>query len=268
MSNADAVSPFAGSPIATPGGLIPEGMFPSGYVRKAIGDATVVAHGSVLTYFEEMLYRHPTLYAWALAQPRKRPMQGRATAWAVPLPDAEVTVVVRHSTHGGLLAPLTKDLFRNPRAADELRRSWTMRHVGIPTPRILGYAQYPVLGGQFSRADVITREIPDSADLASVLTADDRRFDVTACIEAAVTLLQRLARTWAYHPDLNLKNILLAPSAGGEPVAYALDVDTLRFAEKHAQWMNTARLLRSARKLMKMSPAPGIAELITRLASA
>ncbi|MES3033394.1 MAG: lipopolysaccharide kinase InaA family protein [Gemmatimonadota bacterium] len=265
MSNADTLSPFAGSPIGTRGGLIPEGMFPSGYARKAIGNATVVAHGSVLPYFEEMLYRHPTLYAWAASQTRKRPMQGRTVAWAVPLPDSEVTVVVRHSTHGGLLAPVTKDVFRNPRAADELRRSWTMRHVGIPTPRILGYAQYPLLGGQFSRADVITREVPDSADLARVLTTDDARFPHEACINATLTLLHRLARTWAYHPDLNLKNILLTPYQGGEPTAYALDVDVLRFAEKNAEWMNVARLMRSARKHLETSGAPGIAALIERL---
>ena len=265
MSTTDAVSPFAGSPIASPGGLIPDGMFPSGYVRKLIGDTTVVAHGSVLTYFEEMLHRHATLYAWAEAQPRKRAMQGRTTAWAVALPEVDVGVVVRHSTHGGLLAPVTKDVFRNPRAPDELRRSWTMRHVGIPTPRILGYALYPLLGGQFSRADVVTREVPDSADLERVLTADEPRFDRTACIDATVTLLRRLARTWAYHPDLNLKNVLLSPSEGAEPIAYALDVDTLRFAEKHAEWMNVARLLRSARKHVAASGAPGIASLIERL---
>jgi 3-deoxy-D-manno-octulosonic acid kinase len=265
VNPADAVSPFAGSPIATPGGLIPEGMLPSGYQRKLIRDAIVVAHGSVMVYFEEMLYDHTTLYGWAAAQKSKRAMQGRTTAWAVPLPDVEVGVVVRHSTHGGMLAGITKDVFRNPRAQDELRISWTMRHVGIPTPRILGYALYPTMGGQFFRADVVTREISDSADLERVLTAGDKRFDQQKCLDATTTLLRRLARTWAYHPDLNLKNVLLAPSESGDPIAYALDVDTLRFAEKNAEWMNVQRLLRSARKRLGTSGAPGVAALIARL---
>ena len=265
MSTPDAVSPFAGSPIATAGGLIPDGMFPSGYARKVIGKATVVAHGSAMAYFDEMLDGHASLYDWAATQSRRRPLHGRTIAWAVPLPESEVVVVVRHSTHGGLLAPVTKDIFRNPRAPDELRISWTMRHVGIPTPRILGYALYPILGGQFSRADVVTLEIPESADLERVLTTDDTPFDRTACIDATITLLRRLARTWAYHPDLNLKNILLAPADRGEPIAYALDVDTMRFAEKNAEWMNVARLLRSARKRVETSAAPGIAALIERL---
>lgn len=240
-------------------------MLPSGYARKLIRDAIVVAHGSVMTYFEDMLTDHRTLYAWAEAQPDKRALQGRTTAWAVRLPDVDVGVVVRHSTHGGLLAGVTKDVFRNPRAQDELRLSWTMRHVGIPTPRILGYALYPTMGGQFFRADVVTREIGDSADLAHVLNAGVPAFDQAKCIDATLTLLRRLARTWAYHPDLNLKNVLLAPSESGDPIAYALDVDTLRFAEKNAEWMNVQRLLRSARKQNETSASPGVAALIARL---
>jgi len=265
VNAADAVSPFAGSPIATPGGLIPDGMLPSGYARKLIRDAIVVAHGSVMSYFEEMLHDHRTLHAWASVQKQRRAMYGRATAWAVPLPEVEVGVVVRHSTHGGLLAAITKDVFRNPRADDELRISWTMRHVGIPTPRILGYAMYPTLGGQFYRADVVTREIADSADLLKVLTTADHAFDRTQCIDATMTLLRRLASTWAYHPDLNLKNVLLAPSETGIPVAYVLDVDTLRFAEKNAEGMNVQRLVRSARKHNAKSGAPGLAALTARL---
>ena len=48
----DAVSPFAGSPIASPGGLIPAGMLPSGYTEKLVRDARVVAHGSTMLHFE------------------------------------------------------------------------------------------------------------------------------------------------------------------------------------------------------------------------
>ncbi len=265
MSATDAVSPFAGSPIATPGGLIPDGMLPSGYVRRLIGDATVVAHGTVMPYFEAMLDADRTLHAWAARQPGRRAMRGRTTAWAVQLPEIDVGVVVRHSAHGGLLARLTKDLFRNPRAEDELRISWTLRHVGIPTPRVLGYALYPALGGQFQRADVVTREIAGSADLDRVLTTEDPAFERVRCIDATITLLRRLARTTAYHPDLNLKNVLLAPSGNDDPVAYALDVDTLRFAEKNAERMNVQRLMRSARKQFAKSRAPGLAALIERL---
>lgn len=261
----DAVSPFAGSPIATAGGLIPAGMYPSGYTQKIIRDATIVSHGSTIQYFDAMFMAHRTLYQWAAAHPEARAMQGRHVAYAVPLPGADATVVVRHSNHGGILSRLTRDVFRSPRAADELRISWTLRHVGIPTPRVLGYALYPTLHGTLWRADVVTREITDGADLANVLSTDGGIYDHARSIEATVTLLRRLARTWAYHHDLNLKNILIVPDADGELIAYVIDVDTLRFAEKNAEWMNVARLIRSARKWLSNDGSPGFAQLIERL---
>lgn len=261
----DAVSPFAGSPIASPGGLIPDGMYPSGYTQKMVRDAIVVSHGSTMRYFDEMLMSHRTLYQWASAHLDARTMQGRHVAHAVPLPGVDATVVVRHSNHGGLLASITRDVFREPRAPNELRISWTLRHVGIPTPRVLGYALYPTMHGQLWRADVVTREITDGADLATVLRGDGEVFDLKKSIEATVVLLRRLARTWAFHPDLNVKNVLIAPDEEGEPMAYVLDVDTLRFAAKNAEWMNVARLLRSARKWLNADGSPGFATLIERL---
>ncbi len=261
----DAVSPFAGSPIASPGGLIPDGMYPSGYTQKMIRDATVVSHGATMRYFDDMLMEHRTLYRWAATHPEARSLQGRHVAYAVPLPGIDVSVVVRHSFHGGMLASLTRDVFITPRAADELRISWTLRHVGIPTPRVLGYAVYPTLHGKLWRADVVTREISESSDLAKVLSSETEGFDQVKAIEATVTLLRRLARTWAYHPDLNVKNILIAPDDEGELIAYVIDVDTLRFAEKNSEWMNVARLLRSARKWLDKEGHPGFAKLIERL---
>lgn len=261
----DAVSPFAGSPIATPGGLIPDGMYPSGYMEKRFRDARIVAHGGTMKYFDEMLMAHRTLYQWASTRPEARAMQGRHIAYAVPLPGMDVNVVVRHSNHGGLLSPLTRDVFREPRAPTELRISWTLRHVGIPTPRVLGYALYPTLHATLWRADVVTREITDGADLAKVLSGDGEEFDHAKSIAATIVLLRQLARTWAYHPDLNVKNILIAPDEQGDPMAYVLDVDTMRFAEKNAEWMNVARLLRSARKWLSRDGSPGFATLIERL---
>jgi hypothetical protein len=261
----DAVSPFAGSPIASAGGLIPDGMYPSGYTEKMIRDGTVVSHGSTMQYFDEMLMEHRTLYQWASVHPQARQMVGRHIAYAVPLPGVDATVVVRHSHHGGSLAAITRDVFRVPRAPHELRISWTLRHVGIPTPRVLGFALYPTLHGQLWRADVVTREITDGADLSTVLSSDSDSYDQTKSIAATITLLRQLARTWAYHPDLNVKNILIAPNEEGEPMAYVLDVDTLRFAEKNAEWMNVERLLRSARKWLNKDGSPGFATLIERL---
>lgn len=265
MTGHDTISPFAGSPISTKGGLIPDGMLPSGYSQRIIRDVTVVAHGSIMACFEEMLTEQPTMHAWAARQEGVRAMQGRIPAYAVTLPGVDVNVVVRHSAHGGLLAPITGDLFVSPRAAQELRISWSLRHVGIPTPRILGYALYPTMAGQLWRADVVTREVMGAADLATVLSREGGAFDGEHSIDAAVTLLRRLARTWAHHPDLNLKNVLIAPTETDTLIAYVLDVDTLQFAERNAESLNAARLLRSARKLRAMGGGPGLVTLIARL---
>ncbi|HYW51284.1 MAG TPA: lipopolysaccharide kinase InaA family protein [Gemmatimonadaceae bacterium] len=265
MQATDTISPFTGSPIATRGGLIPDGMYPSGYVQKLLREARVVAHGSTMPFFEEMLRRHATLHEWAAQQPERRGMQGRTTAWAVPLPDSDVRVVVRHSQHGGMLAKMTRDVFRAPRAPDELRISWTLRHVGIQTPRVLGYALYPAAGGALFRADVVTREIADSIDLQHAMAQEVRLYPHEACIEATLVLLRRLARTWAYHPDLNCRNVLLSRTPQREIIAHVLDVDTLRFAEKRAEVKNAQRLLRSAQKLLRAQASAGMKLLIARL---
>ena len=262
----DALSPFAGSPIASPGGLIPDGMYPSGYGMKLLRETRVIAHGSTMEYFEAILEDHPTVYAWAAKHPDRRDLSGRRAVYAVPLPGNEdVTVVVRHNEHGGLLRGLTRDVFRTPRAARELRISWTLRHVGIATPRVIGYAQYPLAGGQLWRADVVTREVPVSKDLAAMLSVTDTTVDHRPTLDAAITLLRRLARTWAFHPDLNVKNILISTELDGSITANVLDVDTLRFAEKNAEWMNVARLLRSAQKWRRRTGHAGFSALIERL---
>ena len=261
----DTISPFMGSPIATPLGLIPDGMLPSGYMQKELRDATVVAHGSTMPFFDEMMRAHRTLHAWASQQPTRRAMQGRQVAWSAPLPDSEVRAVVRHSHHGGMLASLTRDVFLVPRAPDELRISWTLRHVGIRTPRVLGYALYPLLAGQMFRADVVTQEVVHGVELLQALTTDVADFPRDACIEATLTLLRRLARIWAHHRDLNCKNILLATTETGEIVAYVLDVDTLRFADKQAESRNASRLLQSVRKLNATARSAGLTQLATRL---
>lgn len=265
MTLHDVVTPLAGSPIATKGGLIPDGMLPSGYTSGMVRDVTLVAHGSAMASFEEILNEKPTLHGWASHQKGARAMQGRHPAYAVTLPGLDANVVVRHSAHGGLLAGITRDLFTSPRAAQELRISWSLRHVGIPTPRVLGYALYPTMAGQLWRADVVTSEVINAADLATVLSAKRPTFDREKSVDAVLTLLRGLARAWAHHPDLNLRNVLIAEAKKGELLAYVLDVDTLRFAEKDAESLNAVRLLRSARKLHASGGGAGLTKLIARL---
>jgi hypothetical protein len=171
-----------------------------------------------------------TLHTWAAEQPGARPLRGRGAAYAVTL--GGEPVVVRHSRHGGLLAPITGDLFLAPtRAPYELDMSLRLRAAGVPTPEVVAYATYDI-NVFLQRADVVTREII-GREPSSPAEADG--------------LLGALARAGAVHPDLNMRNVLV-----GETTVYVLDVDRVYFlapSDPRVDQRNRARLTRSARKL-------------------
>jgi tRNA A-37 threonylcarbamoyl transferase component Bud32 len=171
-----------------------------------------------------------TLHGWAARTPNARPLRGRDIAYATVL--AGAPVVVRHSRHGGLLAPITQDLFLAPtRAPHELDVAIRLRAEGVPTPEIVAYATYTVIPG-IERADVVTREVA-GRELASP--------------EEAETLIQAMSRAGAVHPDLNMRNVLVDGAT-----AYVLDIDTVYFlrpGDRHVDARNRSRLMRSAHKL-------------------
>jgi hypothetical protein len=190
-----------------------------------------------------------TLYGSAARHPDSRALAGRGVAYAVPFPNGEY-VVVRHNRHGGLLASITGDRFLAPtRAPLELAVSLRLASASIPTPAILAYAIYPA-GPFLRRSDVVTRHIPESCDLAAVLTSgaeSDRRL----ALEAAARLIGALSGIGARHHDLNLKNILVARRGSEAPRAFVLDVDRVEFGfagERAITERNLERFMRSARK--------------------
>jgi len=223
---------------------------PSGYVRVEHTEAEVVALASHAAAVREAL-AGGTLYQWAASHPERRVYSGRLPAYAAPLPGGGPRVVVRRAHHGGWLATVTGDLFFPPtRAPRELEVSQRLEQAGILTPEVVAYAVYPA-GPLLRRSEVATREIAPAEDLGAGLLAardpDARR----ALLRLAGELLVALTRAGAWHPDLNVKNILLAPDQYGVRRAYLLDVDRVRFVapgDVAAARANWARLLRSARK--------------------
>jgi hypothetical protein len=175
-------------------------------------------------------------------------MQGRATAWATTFPNG-VEVVVRHSQHGGLLAPFTGDRFIAPtRAPRELAAALRLAVAGVPTPEVLAYAVYPVVG-PFARADVATRLLRGLAlpEAWATTTTDDAR---SALVDALAVLLGALREAGARHPDLNVRNVLVLDGVSG-PTAAVLDVDRVVFGapgDVVIAQQNLERLLRSMRK--------------------
>jgi 3-deoxy-D-manno-octulosonic acid kinase len=221
---------------------------PSGYVAFETGGVEVVSARTVSGSIRDALESgSATLYDYARRHSGARALAGRGIAYAAPLPPPDgVLAVVRHNRHGGVLGPFTRDLFLAPtRAPLELDTSLRLARAGVPTPEILAYAVYPALLG-FRRADVVTREVPDSFDLSAVLTRADESLRARAW-SAVADLLRRLAAAGARHHDLNVKNVLLRPRDGALE-ALALDVDRVTFEREDVMAANIARLSRSARK--------------------
>lgn len=222
---------------------------PDGYESFTARGATVVARESLAPAVREAM-ADGTLYEYAAEHPRARTLTGRGTVYAVPLVDTGESIVVRRSHRGGLLAPITGDRFvAATRAPAELRIALRLAGEGVPTPDVVAYAVYPA-GPFLRRSDVATREIPRGRDLATaLLNATDA--EKPAMLAATAALLAALARVGARHPDLNLKNVLLAPGPDGALRAHVLDVDRMHFGEPGSAAIardNLERLARSARK--------------------
>jgi hypothetical protein len=214
---------------------------------------TPIATGVVLADLAEPLrdiVSSRTIYAYAAAHPERRELAGRGPAYAIPLGSARV--VVRHVRHGGLLAPLTRDLFLPPtRAPYELAVSRRLRDGGVPTPEVVAYITYPA-AAFLRRADVITREIPGATDFGTLLGAASRSAsDRAALWETVSDLIGSLAAAGAYHEDLNVRTILVSAGADGRRTAHAIDVDRVVWGHPGDPSLarnNLARLHRSARK--------------------
>jgi Lipopolysaccharide kinase (Kdo/WaaP) family len=220
---------------------------PADFTRFSAGETEVVCARHVADAIREIVARE-TVYDYAARHASARPLVGRGTVYAVPL-GAE-GVVVRHNRHGGLLAPLTSDLFRAPtNAPRELELSRRLIAHDVPTPVMLAYALYPAPLG-FCRVDVVTREVPRSFDLSTALMSESIALRSTA-IAAVADLVLALSAIGAHHADLNVKNVLLHPSSrtDGAFDALVLDLDRVTFDEPEMVLeRNLARLLRSARK--------------------
>jgi 3-deoxy-D-manno-octulosonic acid kinase len=222
---------------------------PPGFAQTQVGDASAVAREALVPAIAAILAR-TTLYEYAATHPARRARTGRAAVYLIPLDGSDRPVVVRHSWHGGLLAPITGDRFLPPtRAPYELAISLRLAELGVPTPMVVAYAIYAA-GPLLRRSDVVTEEIPDSADLADVLSGASAIVPRLAAVNAASALLVAMGRAGVRHPDLNLKNILVARAPGGVTRALLLDVDRVYVdtARARAAAANAARLMRSARK--------------------
>jgi hypothetical protein len=221
----------------------------AGWVRLRVGERIAVTLARHEADARSML-AEGTLYEVAARLPNARPLQGRGIAYAVALPASGTRAVVRHNRHGGLLAPITRDLFLPPtRAPRELETARRLAELGVATPEALMYGASPA-HALFRRADVVTREIEGGRDLSELIVGDASDAERSAAWAATRALLRAMLSAGVRHHDLNVKNVLIAPAPDGVR-AYLLDVDRVTFAAPGADAVRTGnleRLRRSARK--------------------
>jgi 3-deoxy-D-manno-octulosonic acid kinase len=239
---------------------------PAGYERFDNGETVVVARAAAVAGVRAALGAAPTLHAWAAAAPGAQAFQGRGTAWGVRLPGGTIDVVVRHAHRGGVLRALRGDRYVWPgRAPWELETSLRLQEAGVRTPDLVAFALYPA-GPGFCRCDVVTRRLPEVADLP-VAWREGSPEVRDALLVAIAALLRDLVAAGAQHADLNAKNLYVGRD-GGRWHAWVLDVDRVRFrtpndADVAAQ--NLARLVRSLRKLRGRKAIDIADEMLARL---
>jgi hypothetical protein len=215
------------------------------YERFAVRGAWVVALPAHAAAVREAL-AGGTLYDWASKRPGAEPLRGRGIAWAAVLPDG-TRVVVRHSRHGGALAPLTRDLFLAPtRAPRELAAARRLAERAVPTPEVIAYAVYPYWG-PLCRADVVTARLEGVDFPASWRAAHDEALRAQL-VDALAALFNALRAAGARHPDLQLKNVFVTRDQTGT-VAWMLDVDRVSFHTPHSPIVAQANLERLARSI-------------------
>jgi hypothetical protein len=225
------------------------GATPAGYVRVAAGRCVVVAREALVSDANALL-AEGTLYEAAARDLGARTLVGRGVSYAISLPASGTRVVVRRNRHGGLFAPLTRDLFLPPtRAPYELDVALRLIKLGVRTPPVLMYG-IERRHGIFRRAEVVTGEIFNGRDLSTYMQPTEDEGARERAWSATRALVRALNAAGARHHDFNVKNILIVPAKVGLE-AWVLDVDRVEFGKADDPLIregNAARLLRSARK--------------------
>jgi hypothetical protein len=229
---------------------------PPGYVALSEPGIEGAALAALETPLREAL-ADGSFYDFAQHHPQALPLSGRGVAYAVPLSNGD-RVVVRRSRHGGLLGALRDDRFVGAtRAPRELELSLALRRLGVATPEIVAYATYPA-GAMFRRADVVSRKVPHSRDLAAALSALSRGAPKRTLLDATARLLASLSMAGARHPDLNIKNVLIATGDAAVPEAFVLDVDRVWLDVPGAPAVLQANLRRLSRSALKWRRLRGL----------
>jgi 3-deoxy-D-manno-octulosonic acid kinase len=177
---------------------------------------------------------------------------GREAHPVATLPDG-TRVVVRRYRRGGMLRFVNRGIyFGGNRAFDELRATERARAGGVRAPVVVAAIERPARVAGY-RAWLATVLVAGAVDLASWLAAEPMdEAHRHAVLRESGRQMSLMHAAGVAHPDVNLRNLLVAPG-DGDPEVYLLDFDK---ADVGATPVSPARrerdlrrLARSARKL-------------------
>ena len=170
---------------------------------------------------------------------------GRGSAWYIHRTEGDW--VLRHYRRGGLAAKVSRDRFRfsgegRVRSFAELRLLDYLQRQSLPVPAPIA-AWYASSGPGFYRARILIERIVEAQTLLQ--RADAASDDL---LSEAGRVIGRFHRAGLDHVDLNINNILVAPSG-----VYLVDFDKCGLraqGRKEQKWQqnNLARLRRSVDK--------------------
>lgn len=244
---------------------------PTGYVRARAGGANVVALAAASAAVVRIVETAGTLHGHASTAPSAKAMTGRGVSYAFDAGDERW--VVRHYRRGGAVARYLRDRYLHvgrTRPGIELAASVEARRRDVRTPEVIATVVYSA--GIWYRADIATRFVPRSEDLAAVTFGPDKRSrDArTAAWAAAGRLLRSAFDAGLIHADLNLRNILIEEAETGA-VGWLIDLDKCRVSnarDESARHAMLERFHRSRRKLERQFHRPVDAAAQAAFASA
>lgn len=186
---------------------------------------------------------------WQSRAEVRRAGNGRGEAWFIH--GEHDDYVLRHYRRGGLMARVTTDRYvwtglHKTRAWREFQLLVTLQELGLPAP--VPMAARVCRHGGFYTADLMTRRIPDSQSLSTILGQQVLEHgqwqDIGRCI-------RRFHNHDICHADLNAHNILL----DGERRVYLIDFDKSD-VDQDSSWQprTLQRLQRSLLKLRENAP--------------
>ncbi|HEU4885997.1 MAG TPA: lipopolysaccharide kinase InaA family protein [Longimicrobium sp.] len=182
---------------------------------------------------------------------------GREAHPVVVLPTGEKAVVRRYH-RGGLVQRVNPSrYFGGNRAFDELRATERARTGGVRTARILAAVERPRTVGY--TAMLATILIPGARDAAAWLgsASADGKLEM---LREAGRQMAAMHQSGVAHPDVHLRNLLVADTDGG-PEVWLLDFDKARVHDgpvpRARRATDLRRLARSARKLKSEVGAEG-----------